>query len=104
MGASANSKEPTQTKRLLAFGDSLTYGYLSCLVERAPYTDKLQTLLKKNGKWELVNAGESGERTGIMVRRLDALLKESSVPFTHIVLLGGSNDLWTTGAPCLGHT
>lgn len=42
-------------------------------------------------------AGVSGQRTEVMVPRLERILKENPNTFTHIVILAGTNNLWNTG-------
>lgn len=74
--------------KIIAFGDSLTLGYLSPF-EATPYAEFLQTLL--DPQIEIYVAGVSGETTGEMLRRFDRQVIKSRPDY--VIILGGTNDL-----------
>jgi len=82
---------------VLAFGDSLTEGFCAGGLEWHPYTTILSQLLEKSNPGSQVKqAGRSGESTAEMVLRLPRLLNEKHAmgeAFSHVVILGGTNDL-----------
>lgn len=85
----ACSKAPYQkippTGTILAFGDSLTYGYN--VDSQYSYPSVLATLSGRN----VVNAGVSGEVTADGLARLADLLSENHYDF--LILLEGGNDI-----------
>lgn len=75
--------------KIVAFGDSLTAGL--GLTAAETYPAQLQILLDKNGyKYEVVNAGVSGDTTSGGLRRIDWVM-EGDVKF--VVLELGANDI-----------
>ncbi len=74
--------------KILAFGDSLTVGYLSPF-EATPYAEFLQPLL--DPQTEIYVAGVSGETTEDMLRRFDRQVIKNAPDY--VVILGGTNDL-----------
>lgn len=75
--------------KIVAFGDSLTAGY--GLTAAESYTSLLQKKLEADGyKYEVVNAGVSGDTSAGGLRRLDWAL-EGDVRF--LILELGANDL-----------
>jgi lysophospholipase L1-like esterase len=74
--------------KIIAFGDSLTVGYLSPF-EAAPYAEFLQPLL--DPRTEIYVAGVSGETTEEMLRRFDRQVIKNRPDY--VILLGGTNDL-----------
>eukprot|EP00696_Hemimastix_kukwesjijk_P017788 gnl/Hemi2/6530_TR2228_c0_g1_i1.p1 gnl/Hemi2/6530_TR2228_c0_g1~~gnl/Hemi2/6530_TR2228_c0_g1_i1.p1 ORF type:complete len:281 (-),score=89.33 gnl/Hemi2/6530_TR2228_c0_g1_i1:208-1050(-) len=90
----------TRGDSILAFGDSLTQGFVKHGTEWFPYTVRLQSLLDKqfgSGSIRVVNEGVSGERTDSMVWRLPKVLTKALAAgqnFTAIVILGGTNDIF----------
>jgi acyl-CoA thioesterase-1 len=78
-----------QRPKIVAFGDSLTAGL--GLTASETYPAQLQKLLDQSGhKYEVVNAGVSGDTTSGGVRRMDWVLDEH-VKF--VVLELGANDI-----------
>jgi len=82
---------------ILAFGDSLTEGYCRGGSQWRPYTAQLQKRLAGlNSEIQIQTAGISGETVDEMLLRLPRLLKEKeakSQRFTHVIILGGTNNL-----------
>ena len=76
-------------RRVILFaGTSLTAG--RGLDPDSAYPQQLQRKIDSAGlKWEVVNAGESGETSASLLRRLDWLLR---APFDIIVVETGAND------------
>jgi acyl-CoA thioesterase-1 len=78
-----------QRQKIVAFGDSLTAGL--GLTASETYPAQLQKLLDESGyKYEVVNAGVSGDTTSGGIRRMDWVLDEH-VKF--VVLELGANDV-----------
>jgi len=78
---------------LLAFGDSLTVGAMVNKVNH-PYSNIVKRLLGPS--WDVVTAGWSGDPASGMGARLSQELaagRQRQRPFTHVAILGGSNDL-----------
>lgn len=78
---------------LLAFGDSLTSGVVGGGVTH-PYSKRLQQLLGQ--RCNIVNKGRAGEEACHMQERLRQELQKartSGSPFTHTIVLAGTNDL-----------
>jgi acyl-CoA thioesterase-1 len=82
---------PAQTlPKIVAFGDSLTAGY-GLSSPRQSYPAVLQQLLDADGyRYEVVNAGVSGDTSAGGLRRLDWSLDAGNVRF--VVLELGAND------------
>lgn len=82
---------------VLCFGDSLTEGCVSLEKPATlPYTAALQDqLLCELGDEAplVVNAGERGETTALMLRRLPHLLQRYEGKIQAVLILGGTNDL-----------
>ena len=75
---------------ILAFGDSLTAGFM--VGEKQSYPARLQAILQENGyPHKVVNAGVSGDTTAGGVRRIDWLLKHE--PEIVILELGANDGL-----------
>lgn len=74
--------------KIIAFGDSLTVGYLSPF-EATPYAGFLQPLL--DPQTEIYVAGVSGETTADMLRRFDRQVIKNRPD--DVIILGGTNDL-----------
>lgn len=72
---------------ILAFGDSLTYGYNVSAKESYP------AVLEQLSGREVYNAGVSGEVTRDGLKRLKELLENGDESFDFIVLLEGGNDI-----------
>lgn len=79
-------------QRILCFGDSLTAGMVT-RDEYVPYGDVLSASLDAR----VVSRGVVLESAHAMVPRLQRTLAEGD--FDAVILLGGSNDLWTGDAP-----
>jgi lysophospholipase L1-like esterase len=80
--------------KILAFGDSLTEGYVTKETPRYyPYTTTLKKLLSKQlGKAVVIhNKGVSGEKTGSMVKRIRRTCSKSR--YDMAIILAGTNDL-----------
>jgi acyl-CoA thioesterase-1 len=78
-----------ETRRVILFaGTSLTAG--RGLDPDSAYPQQLQRKIDSAGlKWEVVNAGESGETSASLLRRLDWLMR---APFDILVIETGAND------------
>jgi acyl-CoA thioesterase-1 len=88
--APAPSQTPAETvPKIVAFGDSLTAGY--GLSQQESYPALLQKMLDADGfKYEVVNAGVSGDTSAGGVRRIDWSLDAGGVRF--VILELGAND------------
>jgi acyl-CoA thioesterase I len=76
--------------KIVAFGDSLTAGY--GLAQQESYPSLLQEMLRRDGfRYEVVNAGVSGDTSAGGLRRIDWALEQGEVKF--LVLELGANDL-----------
>lgn len=85
-GAGAEAAE----RRILAFGDSLTAGYGLPAAEALPV--QLERRLRADGfQVKVVNAGVSGDTTGMGVDRLDYALSDGPVDIALVEL--GANDM-----------
>jgi len=77
---------------VLAFGDSLTVGMISDSPHK-PYGSRLAELLGVPAE-SVTTSGCAGQLTGDMAQRLQKELRlNARKPFTHVVILGGTNDL-----------
>jgi acyl-CoA thioesterase I len=84
--------------KIVAFGDSLTAGY--GLAPKESYPALLQKMLDADGfKYEVVNAGVSGDTSAGGVRRIDWTLDSGQVRFVVVEL--GAND-FLRGQPVAG--
>jgi acyl-CoA thioesterase-1 len=88
--APPSSTTPAETvPKIVAFGDSLTAGY--GLAPQESYPALLQKLIDADGfKYEVVNAGVSGDTSAGGVRRIDWSLDAGGVRF--VILELGAND------------
>jgi acyl-CoA thioesterase I len=88
--APASSPTPAETvPKIVAFGDSLTAGY--GLEPQQSYPSLLQKMIDADGfKYEVVNAGVSGDTSAGGVRRIDWSLDAGGVRF--VILELGAND------------
>jgi acyl-CoA thioesterase-1 len=88
--APASSPTPTENvPKIVAFGDSLTAGY--GLEPQQSYPALLQKMIDEDGfKYEVVNAGVSGDTSAGGVRRIDWSLDAGNVRF--VILELGAND------------
>eukprot|EP01111_Echinosteliopsis_oligospora_P012847 TRINITY_DN4459_c0_g1_i2.p1 TRINITY_DN4459_c0_g1~~TRINITY_DN4459_c0_g1_i2.p1 ORF type:complete len:131 (-),score=24.92 TRINITY_DN4459_c0_g1_i2:25-417(-) len=77
------------TTKILCFGDSLTAGYYMKGHMFHPYTIKLQSLLNKDGNYQLENQGRSGEGTTKMAERLKLHLSNNPSKYKYAIILGG---------------
>ena len=86
----AASQTPAETvPKIVAFGDSLTAGY--GLAPQESYPALLQKLIDADGfRYEVVNAGVSGDTSAGGVRRIDWSLDAGNVRF--VILELGAND------------
>ncbi|XP_002155278.3 uncharacterized protein LOC100201534 [Hydra vulgaris] len=85
-------------KHILAFGDSLTEGYLEGGARFHPYTTELEKLLNTNSfngtRFQIINEGMSGECAFVeMNTRLPLVLDSYVLRFDLALILGGTNDL-----------
>lgn len=88
-GGPIAAKPTPGTTRILAYGDSITFGY--GVDDGLSYPAVLQKLLDKQGKFEVINAGNPGEPSHAGAR----VLKRLIIPLQpHIVLIClGTNDI-----------
>jgi len=86
----APAATPAETvPKIVAFGDSLTAGY--GLAQQQSYPALLQKMIDADGfKYEVVNAGVSGDTSAGGVRRIDWSLDAGNVRF--VILELGAND------------
>ncbi|MET0647416.1 MAG: arylesterase [Pyrinomonadaceae bacterium] len=86
----APARSPVETvPKIVAFGDSLTAGY--GLSPQESYPALLQKMIDADGlKYEVVNAGVSGDTSAGGVRRIDWSLDGGNVRF--VILELGAND------------
>ena len=88
-GPAAQAPPAEAVPKIVAFGDSLTAGY--GLNPQESYPALLQKMLDADGfKYEVVNAGVSGDTSAAGVRRLDWSLDAGGVRF--LILELGAND------------
>ena len=73
------------TDKILAFGDSITYGYTESENESYPY------LLSQSTNTQVINAGINGDTSQEGLQRLPALLEDNSIKL--ILLCFGGNDI-----------
>ncbi len=85
---SSRAEPTTDTIKIVAFGDSLTAGYM--LPPAAAFPAQLQVALQQRGhKVQVINAGVSGDTTANGVDRLDWTLQEGA---DAVILELGGND------------
>jgi len=89
--------------RIVAFGDSLTVGYLSPLTglewpPSQPYTRFLEEMIRsaiaktcKSVRLQVINKGLNGDLTEGMLNRFDQDVLQLSP--SHVIILGGTNDI-----------
>jgi acyl-CoA thioesterase-1 len=89
-GAQPTAATPEETlPKIVAFGDSLTAGY--GLAQNEGYPSLLQKMIDADGfRYEVVNAGVSGDTSAGGVRRVDWTLDSGNVRFVVVEL--GAND------------
>jgi len=75
----------TSTDTILAFGDSLTYGFAASTKES--YPERLSLL----SGYKVINAGINGDTSSEGLRRLPQLLEDSSIKL--MILCFGGNDI-----------
>ncbi len=76
--------------KIIAFGDSITFGMKS---NSGGYPPRLNYLLNVNKKpVQILNTGVSGETTSKAVARLDVVL--NTFPADIILIMEGTNDVW----------
>lgn len=99
----ARTSQAKQIKRILAFGDSLTFGNTYNLIHDPPpvhpYTLRLQQLLQEHPSqqydFQIDNAGVRSELAqNMMTKRLPKVLRDRG-PYDLAIILGGMNDLGT---------
>ena len=79
-------------RKILAFGDSLTYGKCDQDEKGHPYTLRLNEKFRTLGRnITAVNEGLSGEKSHEMVKRFPVVLHNVRPAYT--IILGGTNDL-----------
>ena len=81
----SNIKALNPQDTILAFGDSLTYGY------NAKPTESYPTILSHLSGIKVMNAGVSGETSSEGVQRLPQLLEDKSIKL--MILFLGANDV-----------
>jgi len=79
------------TLKLVCIGDSLTEGYG---IEEA---NRWSTLLESDFNIEIINSGISGDTTGGMLARFQHMVINHQP--THVIIMGGTNDIWMNIAP-----
>ena len=82
---SSITKKLQPTDSIIAFGDSLTYGY------GADTKDNYPSVLSKLSGYRVINAGLSGELSSQGLRRLPSILKDSNAKL--LLLCHGGNDI-----------
>eukprot|EP00927_Polykrikos_kofoidii_P077943 TRINITY_DN74823_c0_g1_i1.p1 TRINITY_DN74823_c0_g1~~TRINITY_DN74823_c0_g1_i1.p1 ORF type:complete len:665 (+),score=74.27 TRINITY_DN74823_c0_g1_i1:55-2049(+) len=91
-GSPSHANSSTSGGAVLAFGDSLTAGCVNG-GECYPYTVRLREILGCD-RAAVVCSGRGGETTAEMIQRIKTVLEShQSNYFTHVVILGGTNDL-----------
>jgi len=83
--------------KIVCFGDSITEGYLLSRPAEESWPGVLARLLDARdgkGKFQVVNAGISGQDTRQGLKRLDALLASEKPDW--ILMEYGTNDLWSS--------
>ena len=73
------------TDKILAFGDSITYGYGESTNESYPH------LLSQSSNIKVINAGLNGDTSSDGLKRLPALLEDTSIKL--MLLCFGGNDI-----------
>ena len=87
--------EPQETKTILALWDSLTAWYTLPLEDSYPM--QLEALLQDSGyKYELINAGVSGDTSAQILKRIDLYLEDDSEIPDLAIVVAGAND-WLRG-------
>jgi acyl-CoA thioesterase-1 len=88
--AAFTSTQPSEPPSIVAFGDSLTAGY-GLPEEEQRFTGLLQRKLDDKGyRYQIVNAGVSGDTSAGGSRRIDWVLQHGNVKF--LILELGAND------------
>jgi len=82
---------PQKNEKILAFGDSLTYGFGTDIKNSYP------SVLAEKIRVEIINAGINGETSSDGLRRLPSLLSDTGI--THMILCFGGNDI-LQNSPC----
>ncbi len=83
----AAAAEAPEKTRIVAFGDSITAGYLA-----TPYSSYLQQILNANGcNSVVINEGELGELSFDGAARIDSVLTRTQP--SYILLMEGANDV-----------
>ena len=99
----ASTVEPYRIRRIVAFGDSLTEGFLAGGRKYYPFTTKLEEKLNNSfnfTRFEVLNEGISGECVFItMATRLPKLLDRIGDRIDLFIILGGTNDLYQLDCP-----
>ena len=82
---SVMTRKLQSTDSIIAFGDSLTYGY------GASTKDSYPSVLSRLSKHKVINAGLSGELSAQGLKRLPSVLKDSDAKL--MILCHGGNDI-----------
>ena len=84
-------------RKLIGFGDSLTWGFCNYGITEHPYSIKLNELLKSNGlNYISYNYGFNGATTDFLNETLQQTFNDKNIQKGDIFLIyGGSNDLYS---------
>ena len=88
-------------KRLIGFGDSLTWGFCNNGLSEHPYSIQLNHLLKSNNlNYVSSNLGFNGETTEFLNENFPIIFPEKNINEGDIFLIfGGANDLASNSSP-----
>ena len=94
--AAEDAPPPSAPLKVVCFGDSITEGMCATDPKTKSYPAVLQSLLDAKhgqGRFDVVNAGISGQDTKQGLKRLDVLLENKKPDW--VLVEYGTNDMWT---------